>query len=269
MNPNAASQTGLMPIHNGMTESELEYVGLRMNPVAGQEIYLHLADLLLTVKTIATDDRLNILDFGANLSPYRTLFPNSDYRRADIGGPGAEDYLITDGGKVGERDESFDLILSTQVAEHLPDPPVYFDECFRLLKPGGRLFLSTHGSFEDHSFPGDFQRWTAEGLKRDLGKSGFEIVKAYRMTAGPRAALHHVERCLETTFPSRATAMGMALWLLRGLHRTFRPIINRIADNAFSAYKVIDVASVSGDWARNMYIGVAVIARRPGSLRIS
>ena len=269
MNPNAASQTGLMPIHNGMTESELEYVEERMNPVASQEIYLHLADLLTTVKTIATDDRLNILDFGANLSPYRTLFPNSDYRRADIGGPGAEDYLITDGGKVGERDESFDLILSTQVAEHLPDPPVYFDECFRLLKPGGRLFLSTHGSFEDHSFPGDFQRWTAEGLKRDLGKSGFEILKAYRMTAGPRAALHHVERCLETTFPSRATATGMTLWLLRGLHRTFRPIINRIADNAFSAYKVIDVASVSGDWARNMYIGVAVIARRPGSLRIS
>jgi SAM-dependent methyltransferase len=265
MNPKAATQTSFMPIDNGMTESELEYVRQRINPVAGQEIYLHLADLLLALKKIATDDRLNILDFGANLSPYSALFPNSDYRRADIGGPGTEDYLIADDGKVGERDEFFDLILSTQVAEHLPDPSVYFAECFRLLKPGGRLFLSTHGSFEDHSFPSDFQRWTAEGLKRDLGKSGFEIVTAYRMTAGPRAALHHVERCLETTFASRATAFGMTLWLLRVLHRTFRPVINRLADNAFSAYKVIDVATGSEDRAGNMYIGVAVIARRPNS----
>ena len=265
MNPKAASQTSLMPIDNRMNESELEYVEQRMNPVAGQEMYLHLADLLRAMKTIATDDGLNILDFGANLSPYRALFPNSDYRRADIGGLGAEDYLITDDGKVAERDESFDLILSTQVAEHLHDPPVYLAECFRLLKPGGRLFLSTHGSFEDHSFPGDFQRWTAEGLKRDLGKSGFEIVTAYRMTAGPRAALHHVERCLETTFASRTTAVGVTLLLLKVLHRAFRPIINRLADYAFSAYNVIDVASVSGDKAGNMYIGVAVIARRPNS----
>ena len=265
MNTKAVLQTGLMPIDNGMTVSELGYVGLRINPVASQEMYLHLADLLLAVKTIATDDRLHILDFGANLSPYRALFPNSAYRRADIGGPGAQDYRITDDGKVDESDESFDLILSTQVAEHLPDPPVYLAECFRLLKPGGRLFLSTHGSFEDHSFPGDFQRWTAEGLKRDLGKSGFEIVKAYRMTAGPRAALHHVERCLETTFPSRTTAGGMTVWLLRVLHRTFRPMINRIADKAFSAYKVTDVVGASGNLAGNMYIGLAVIARRPNS----
>jgi SAM-dependent methyltransferase len=224
-----------------------------------------LSDLLLAVKTVASDNRIRILDYGASLSPYRALFPNSDYRCADIEGPGASDYLIRKDGKVGEREESFDLILSTQVAEHLPDPPVYFAECFRLLKPGGRLFVSTHGSFEDHAVPSDFQRWTAEGLKRDLSKAGFEIIAVHKMTTGPRAALHHLERCLETTFASRLTAIGFTVWLMRTVHRAFRPLINRIAERALSNYKLV-LAAGSADnsaLAHSMYIGLAITACRP------
>ncbi|MEW5739888.1 MAG: methyltransferase domain-containing protein [Myxococcota bacterium] len=38
---------------------------------------------------------------------------------------------------------SFDLVISMDVIEHLPDPRPWLDENVRVLKPGGHLFLTT------------------------------------------------------------------------------------------------------------------------------
>lgn len=40
-------------------------------------------------------------------------------------------------------DESFDLVTSMDVIEHLVDPVPWVKEALRVLKPGGRLFLTT------------------------------------------------------------------------------------------------------------------------------
>ncbi len=39
--------------------------------------------------------------------------------------------------------QSFDLVFSTEVIEHTPDPPAAVAEMWRVLRPGGRLVLST------------------------------------------------------------------------------------------------------------------------------
>lgn len=41
------------------------------------------------------------------------------------------------------RDASVDVIVSMQVLEHLWDQPTFLTECARVLRPGGRLLLST------------------------------------------------------------------------------------------------------------------------------
>jgi 2-polyprenyl-3-methyl-5-hydroxy-6-metoxy-1,4-benzoquinol methylase len=43
----------------------------------------------------------------------------------------------------GVADESFDLVVSMQVIEHLWDQPAFIAECARVLRPGGTLVLST------------------------------------------------------------------------------------------------------------------------------
>jgi 2-polyprenyl-3-methyl-5-hydroxy-6-metoxy-1,4-benzoquinol methylase len=40
-------------------------------------------------------------------------------------------------------DNSFDFIVSSEVIEHTPDPLLAFDELYRVLKPGGKLILTT------------------------------------------------------------------------------------------------------------------------------
>lgn len=42
-----------------------------------------------------------------------------------------------------ERPGSFDVITCMEMLEHVPDPAAILQACARLLKPGGRLFVST------------------------------------------------------------------------------------------------------------------------------
>lgn len=48
-----------------------------------------------------------------------------------------------DGLKLPYADGSFDVVLSHSVIEHLPSAETYIAECARVLRPGGRFYLST------------------------------------------------------------------------------------------------------------------------------
>ena len=47
------------------------------------------------------------------------------------------------GGTLPFEDGSYDVVLATEVIEHLADHPTFLREAGRILKPGGRLVLST------------------------------------------------------------------------------------------------------------------------------
>jgi SAM-dependent methyltransferase len=117
-----------------------------------------------------------VLDFGSAESPYRRFFaPDVDFVAADLpGNPHAALHLNPDG-TLPADDNSFDAVLSTQVLEHVTDPALYLAECFRVLRPGGRLLLSTHGFMVWHPDPVDFWRWTCSGLQRIVEQAGFEV----------------------------------------------------------------------------------------------
>ena len=63
------------------------------------------------------------------------------------------------------REGAVDSVLCTEVLEHLVQPARGADEMRRVLKPGGRLLLTTRFLFPIHDRPGDFFRFTKFGLQ--------------------------------------------------------------------------------------------------------
>jgi SAM-dependent methyltransferase len=236
-----------------------EYLRQRACPRPGDVLYLILADLLLALKRVDSSGAQTILDFGAGVAPYRSLFPDSDYRRADITADAEPEYLISDDGTLPERSAVFDLVLSTQVLEHVADPDTHLCECLRLLKPGGRLVVSTHGLFEDHGCPYDFQRWTADGLKRDLRKAGFEVLTMEKLTTGPRAIAFLMDRLLETVHTPKSSGPRFLYSRGKRLYRRSRRWLQIQLDRWCLGYRVVS----SDDPSHILYVGLIACARRP------
>lgn len=83
------------------------------------------------------------------------------------------------------QDESFDLVVSTWVLEHLAEPGVFCSESARVLKPNGILLVIVPFLQQKHGSPEDYFRYTDYALRRMLTRSGFQEVEVYPAGNGP------------------------------------------------------------------------------------
>lgn len=119
---------------------------------------------------VAASDR--VLDLGSGAAPYAGIFPHRHYITADLLAPAA---VTCDATALPFAAGRFDLVLCTEVLEHVPDPDATLHEIRRVLGPRGTLALTTPLTWGVHAAQ-DFHRWTGTGLERLLRRSGFDIV---------------------------------------------------------------------------------------------
>jgi ubiquinone/menaquinone biosynthesis C-methylase UbiE len=122
-----------------------------------------------------------LLDYGCGAKPYEYILKDycAEYIGVDIGANPKANFNIEPGDNLPVNDNLFDVVLSSQVLEHVEDVPQYLGECKRILKNKGILFISTHGTWQYHSAPIDVQRWTSYGLKKLIEGYGFKIIGFY------------------------------------------------------------------------------------------
>lgn len=119
-----------------------------------------------------------VLDAGAGEGYYQTLFEGKDYYSVDLCKADktyGELAVVSDLANIPFHDNCFDLVICTQVMEHVSDPRRVLNELTRVLKPGHALWISTPFFYEQHEIPYDYYRYTTYGLQNLLEKSQLHI----------------------------------------------------------------------------------------------
>ena len=106
-------------------------------------------------------------DINGNLRPIIGMLEPAEYVGVDIhGGPGvdvvcgAED-IIDRFGK-----DHFDVVVSTEMLEHVRDWRTVFSNIKNVCKPGGVILLTTRSfGFNYHGFPHDFWRYELDDMR--------------------------------------------------------------------------------------------------------
>ena len=166
----------------------------------------------------------SLVDMGCGDMPYRQIIEESGvrYQGADLGDQA--DLNIDAAGKVNLPSQTADAVLSVQVLEHVLDLNAYCDEIRRLLRPGGTLFLSTHGTWLYHPHPEDHRRWMRTGLAADLESRGFKIEQMEALI-GPLATTTVVRLTGIAFFLRRIPVIGPILSGLLSLLMNFRALL--------------------------------------------
>lgn len=133
-----------------------------------------------------------VLDVGAGPCRYRSLFAHCDYKTQDFMqhegstvGPLADkgqwcygqiDY-VSDAMQIPVTDGYFDAVLCTEVLEHVPEPIRVVHELSRILRGGGRLFLTAPLGSGLHQEPHHYYGgYTPYWYLRFLDGAGFEQI---------------------------------------------------------------------------------------------
>jgi SAM-dependent methyltransferase len=167
------------------------------------------------------------VDLGCGGRPYRVHLAGFE-RSVGIDLPGMPDSgqeadIHGDAQAIPVADGVADLVLCTEVMEHVPRPQQMLADIHRVLSPGGALVLSVPFSWHIHDEPFDYWRFTEHGLRLVLEDAGF-VVEELRAVNGMVGSSIAGQVYILLFALGRFRALGMPLmWLGQMFARLIHP----------------------------------------------
>lgn len=119
-----------------------------------------------------------LLDVGSGTMPFRAEVIDlvDDYHSLDIEKRVPDVDFVADIRDMAlVRSGEYDLVLCSQVLEHIAEPDKAIRELIRVLRPGGKLVLTVPFLSRLHEEPFDYFRFTEHGLRVLLENVGFQV----------------------------------------------------------------------------------------------
>jgi ubiquinone/menaquinone biosynthesis C-methylase UbiE len=164
-------------MNNNFTNIKISYDNL--------ESFIIRKEILKAVENVIPQLKGKILDSGCGSMPYKKIILSNDKVESYVGldiesGLNYEDVkadFFWDGSIMPFDNESFDVVISTEVLEHVPNPDAYLMEVKRVLKPGGMFFFTVPFLMSLHEVPNDYYRYTPYALEMIFKRTGFASIK--------------------------------------------------------------------------------------------
>jgi SAM-dependent methyltransferase len=160
--------------------------------------------------------RGRLVDIGCGVKPYQELLAPYVSEHVGVDHEGtfhdkANIDLFGTAYEIPVQDNHFDSAICTAVLEHLEEPEMALQECYRILKTGGNAIYSIPFIWHLHEEPRDFFRYSKYGIKYLFEKVGFEVTELkalsgfwvtfgqlfvynlYRFNRGPFRWLHIID----------------------------------------------------------------------------
>lgn len=118
-----------------------------------------------------------LFDLGAGYQPFKELYGPFQVVAADFNYFPEIDIVCDLDRKLPFKDSVADIVIHSNVLEHLPYPIDFTRECYRILKKGGTLLATVPFIHPSHMRPFDFHRYTDIGLHTLLEDAGFTNIE--------------------------------------------------------------------------------------------
>lgn len=175
-------------------------------------------DLWIAAQAARVPRGASVLDIGAGSAPYRALFSHCDYKTQDFialnsdqlrGGRYGQIDIVCDAKEIPVANESFDVVLCTEVLEHHPEPIALIFEFARILKNNGVVILTAPLGSGIHQEPYHYYGgYTPYWYRRFLSEAGFGNIT---IEANDGSFRHYSQESIRFMQMTRPFSLGMPL----------------------------------------------------------